>query len=144
MRNVMEEEATLPAQKVSVDSGSSTTLVSPCVIAVVWKLRICVVEVGDHNEPVGDAEPRDAIVFHNIGSAPSCDGQRDSVDHGENTGVGHEDCVALTLCEQDRSGVKMVGPCGIVFWSGDVVDYVHKAASESFRRIEKRRMDLRR
>ena len=52
VRDVMEEEPTLPAQEVTVDGGSGTTLEVPLLIAVVGELDVSVVQVRDHDEPV--------------------------------------------------------------------------------------------
>lgn len=69
--NSMEEEITLPPQKVSVYSSRGSARVRPSVVAVVGQNRVGVVKVGNHDEPMIDAEPRDAVVLDNLRKTPS-------------------------------------------------------------------------
>lgn len=101
VRNIMEEEAALPSEERPVDGGSGTTLEVPFLATVVGESRIGVMEVGDHNEPVGDKEPGEAIILDNISSAVESRRVGNTPDHECNTDVGHDDCIALGLGEED-------------------------------------------
>lgn len=76
--------------------------------------------VGDHDEPVGDAEPGEHVVLDHLTGAPDGGSVGDSPDHGEDAEVGGDDGVALRGVEQDGVGVEVVGPLGIRLLAGDV------------------------
>ena len=48
--DVVEEEASLPAEEGTVDSGSGATLEVPLFSTVVREARVSVVQVGDHDD----------------------------------------------------------------------------------------------
>jgi hypothetical protein len=48
--DIVEEEATLPSQKVSVDGCSSSTLEVPFLASVVRELRVSMVEICNHDD----------------------------------------------------------------------------------------------
>ena len=50
VRNVMQEEPSLPSEEVAVHRTSRATLERPLFLTEVWELRIGVVEICDHNE----------------------------------------------------------------------------------------------
>ena len=50
MRDVVQEEAALPAQKRAVDGGGGAALEVPLLPAVVRQVGRGVVEVGDHDD----------------------------------------------------------------------------------------------
>lgn len=54
MGHIMEKEAPLPAQDVSIDRCCSPALVIPSLASVVRQLRIGMMEVRDQDEPVRD------------------------------------------------------------------------------------------
>lgn len=56
MGNIVQEEPALPAEEVSVDGGCSASLEVPLTIAIVRKLDIGVVQVGDHDKPAQMSE----------------------------------------------------------------------------------------
>lgn len=101
MRHVMQEEPAHPPQKVTVDSGSRPAGETPCAVAVAWERRVGVVEVGDHDEPVRDEEPGDAVVFQNGGGTVDSTGLGDGVDHRGDSDIGCDDDVALGAREED-------------------------------------------
>jgi hypothetical protein len=63
----------LPAEEGAIDSSGRATLVTPSAAAVVRDVRVRVVEVGDHGEPVGDGEPGDEVEFGDGGEAVEVD-----------------------------------------------------------------------
>ena len=48
--DIVEEEASLPAKNITINSGDSTTLEVPFLAAIVGEEGIGVVEVGDHDD----------------------------------------------------------------------------------------------
>lgn len=70
VRHIVQEKATLPAQEISVDCTGSTSLIRPGIVAVMWDDGVCMVQVGDHDEPVGDEKPRNPVDLENDSAAP--------------------------------------------------------------------------
>jgi hypothetical protein len=72
--------------------------------------------------PVRNLEPWEGVVLDHVGDAVdgACIG--DAPDHEGDTDVGHDDGVSLSLREEDRVGVEVVGPFWIGFLAGDVED----------------------
>lgn len=68
--DMVEEEVALPAQEVPVHRGGGTTGEAPRVVAVVRKHGIRVMKIGNHHEPVGDTQPRDAVVLDHFRESP--------------------------------------------------------------------------
>lgn len=97
--DIMKEEAALPAKTIPVDGGGSTSLVVPFIVAVVGKIRVGVVEICDHDEPVGDFQPGDEIVLDDFGGSIDRARPADSPDHGRNADVRHDNRIALRLGE---------------------------------------------
>lgn len=64
--NIMQEESTLPTQEISVHGGSGSALVIPLLSTIVGEEGISMMQIRDHDEPVGDFKPRYSIVFDNI------------------------------------------------------------------------------
>lgn len=52
--NIVQEEASLPTKERPVYRRSSATLVVPFLAAVVREVSVRVVQVGDHDEPMGN------------------------------------------------------------------------------------------
>ena len=52
MRDVVEEEATSPAEERPVDGGNGTSEEGPLLVAIVSDGRVGMVEVGEHHDPV--------------------------------------------------------------------------------------------
>jgi len=124
--NIVEEEATLPAQEVPVDGSSSSTLEVPFLAAVVGERGVSVMKVGDHDDcsqvpmthqtrvrrtnskhtPVGDAEPGNGVVLKDFSSAPNRRRVSDAPNHSGDTDVRHDDGIALGLGEEDGVGLE--------------------------------------
>lgn len=51
--DIVEEEATLPAEEVTVNGSSGTALEVPLFATIVRERRVGVVKVGDHNNCTG-------------------------------------------------------------------------------------------
>ena len=120
---IVQEEAALPAQEISVDGRCGTALEVPLGRAIVRKFSIGVVKLGnhthvnrhksrlvclthvcDHCEPVVYEQPRDEVVLHVRPCAVGGDGDLRCVDHGQNTDIGCNDTVALFGFEVDSIG----------------------------------------
>ena len=99
VRDIVEEETTLPAEEITVNSASSTTLVVPLILAVMREFGVGVVEVSDHDEPVRNKEPRDAIKLDDGGSCILCAGRLDSPSHGDKSQIGENHSAPLSFSE---------------------------------------------
>ena len=55
VRDSVEEEDTLPAQEVPVDSCSCPSSISPCLVAVARYRRVSMVQVSHRDEPMNSA-----------------------------------------------------------------------------------------
>ena len=55
--DIVKEKSPLPTQKAAVHGAGSSALVVPGFATIMRKKRICVVEVGDHDEPMCDHNP---------------------------------------------------------------------------------------
>ena len=55
VRDVVQEEAALPAEEVAVDGRGGAPLEVPLAVAVMGELHVGVMEVRDHDEPAGTA-----------------------------------------------------------------------------------------
>ena len=62
------------------------------------------VEVSDHDEPVADEKPGEAVVLDDLGGAPLQAGVLDAKDHRNDADVREDDRVALFLGEEDGVG----------------------------------------
>ena len=71
---------------------------------------------------MGNQEPGNAVILHNISSAVESRGVGNTPDHECNTDVGHDDCIALGLGEENRVRVEVVGPLGVSLLAGNVED----------------------
>lgn len=67
-----------------------------------------------------DAEPRDSIEFDDLGSTEFSASQIDQEDHASDSCIRQNDSLPLFLFEEDRLGIEMVGPSGIVLLSRNV------------------------
>lgn len=99
--DVVQEEATHPPKARPINSCRGATLEAPLSITVVGQDRVGVVEVSDHDEPVGNTNPRNVIVFANFTEAPDIRTPPHGSDHSHDTSVGHQDGIALTGSEQN-------------------------------------------
>ena len=104
MRNIVQEEAALPAQERSVNSCSCATLIVPLFHAVMRQIGIGVVQVSNHDEPMRDQQPWDSIVFENGGGGIQRAGVFDAPRHCQETEVGQYYSVSLAFSEEDRVG----------------------------------------
>lgn len=69
---------------------------------------------------MGNKEPGDTVILDNISGAVESRSVGNTPDHECNADVGHDDCIALGLGEEDRVGVEVVGPLGVGLLAGDV------------------------
>lgn len=99
--DIVQEEPALPAQEVPVDGGSCTALVVPFLSTIMWQERIGVMQIGDHDEPMGDFEPRKSVVFDHFGSSILCTRPFDSPEHRQKTKIRQNHLITLTLGEKD-------------------------------------------
>jgi len=83
--NIVEEEASLPAQEVSVNGSCSPTLEVPLLSTVVGHNWISMVEISYHDEPVSDFKPRNTVIFDNFPGTVNRAGISDTPDHRRNT-----------------------------------------------------------
>lgn len=93
--DIVEEEASLPSEEGTVDGAGGATLERPLSLAVMRETLISVVEVGDHDEPVGNAEPGEHVVLDNLSSTPDGRSIGDGPDHGKDTEIGGDNGIAL-------------------------------------------------
>ena len=70
VRDSVEEEDTLPAQEVPVDSCSCPSSISPCLVAVARYRRVSMVQVSHRDEPMIDNKPRDAVDLEHHATSP--------------------------------------------------------------------------
>jgi hypothetical protein len=64
MSDIMEDKSSLPSQERPVDSCCCCPPEIPCILAIVGQIRISMMQVRGHDEPVGDCEPWYEIKFH--------------------------------------------------------------------------------
>lgn len=62
--DTVQEELALPAEEITVHGGRGTAGKRPRRVAVVRQLRVCVMQVGDHDEPVAHPQPGNAVELH--------------------------------------------------------------------------------
>lgn len=99
--DAVKEEVAHPTEEIAVKRCCSTTRERPFLAAVMGQLRVGVVEVGDHDEPVIHAEPRDTVVLDDVSETVLQRCELYGVDHCEYSYVGYDDDVALALGEDD-------------------------------------------
>ena len=104
MRNIVEEESSLPPKEITIDSSSCTALESPLVLPVVGHFGVGVVQVSDHDKPMGDLKPRDTIVLDYFGCTKDGAGVGDAPCHSEDSDVGGYNSITLSWVEDDRVG----------------------------------------
>lgn len=104
MRNVMQEEPAHPPKEIPVNGRSCPTSKTPRAVAVMRERRVGVVEVGDHDEPVRNEEPGDAVVFEYDDGTPDETRLADGVYHRSNAKIGCKHDSALGTCEEDGVG----------------------------------------
>jgi hypothetical protein len=127
--DIVQEETALPAQEIPVNSARCATLVAPLLVAIMGKQGVGVMQVGDHDEPMGDGKPGNAVVFDDFGGTPLVARPDDTIDHGSNASIGHENKIALAFSEEHRVRVEMIGPNGIVLLAGDIENYSSKLSN---------------
>lgn len=128
--DIVEEEASLPAENGPVNGSGSATLEVPFLAAVVRHDRVGVMKISDHDEPVGDREPREAVVLDSISSTKAIAGIGNTPDHGSDTDIGHDDCIALGLGEEDRIGIEVVGPFRVSLLTRNVEEKVGRESED--------------
>ena len=99
----------MPAKEGAVHSGSRTTSIGPGLVAVVWELRVGVVEVGDHDEPVADQDPRNAIELHHVPNAVLHRRTLEHTEHEDHAKIRNEDRISLAFLEEGRVGWRSMG-----------------------------------
>lgn len=95
VRDVVEEDATDEAQEVAVDGGDCAARGCPCATAVDWDFGVCVVQKGDHDNPVVHEQPGHAVELRKL---PDPDCRRDFVEDPcgcANSEVGKDNRVPL-------------------------------------------------
>jgi len=95
MSYVVEKETSLPAEKRPVDCSSGTTLEIPLLAPVVRHNGVGVMQVSDHDKPMGHFKPRNAIILDNLSSAPDGTCINNTPDHKCNTNVRDDNGVPL-------------------------------------------------
>lgn len=120
VRNIMQEEATLPAEEVAIDGARSATLEGPFTFSEMGQLRVGVVEVGDHDKlrrvrsagmqirqtltyrphPMTDGQPWYTVVFYNSGGSVYRAAICDEPSHQKNANVRKDDRIALARVEE--------------------------------------------
>lgn len=115
--NVVQEETPLPAQEGPVDSAGCAALEGPCSLSVMRKSFVRVMEIGYHNEPMGDAKPWDTVIFHDLCRAPDGGSIRDGPRHSKQTEIRCEYTIALRGSEQDGVGIEVIRPLRIALLS---------------------------
>lgn len=98
--DVVQEEATDPAEKRTIDGGDGTTDKGPAVLAEMGHRRIGVVEIGKHHDPVVRKQVRDRVVFDDRGERGQGDPVPDSTGHEGQGDIGDHDLPELLLLEQ--------------------------------------------
>lgn len=106
VRHVVEEETALPSKNISIDSTSGTTLVGPLLASVVGKHGVGMVEIRDHDEPVGHLKPGQTIVLEDFGATPLAARFQDAEDHDSDADIGHD--YRVTLAFGEENGVRCV------------------------------------
>lgn len=98
-------------KEVSVDGAESATDEVPLVGAVVRELRVGVLKVGDHDEPVVDSEVRNTVVLDDF-SEPShlLSEKGEEGEHADKESVRDENVGTVTSVEDERFRVEVVGP----------------------------------
>lgn len=71
---------------------------------------------------MGNLQPGESIVLDHVGNTVDGAGVGDTPDHKGDTNIRHNDGVTLSLGEEDRVGIEVVGPFGVGFLAGDVED----------------------
>ena len=85
--DIVEKETALPSQKVVIDSCSGATLEVPGAFAIVRELGVGMLEVGDHNEPLSNSNPRQTVKFDEFRGTEDIGSMSDAGSHKENTSV---------------------------------------------------------
>lgn len=100
----MEEEDTLPAQKVSVDSRSCPSSISPSLATVARYHRVSMVQVSHRDEPVVNNEPGDAVNLEHRATSPLIACQYQAEDCKQHAYIGENHERALRFRKQDCVG----------------------------------------
>lgn len=100
--NAVEEKLALPAKEITIHSGRGTAGKRPRRVAVVRQRGVCVLQVGDRDEPVAYPQPGHAVELHHGSESVLHARALEKADHENDAKVREEDFVPLALLEQDR------------------------------------------
>lgn len=119
------------AHEVAVHRAEGAALEVPLVGRVVRQRRVGVLEVGDHDEPVVDAEVRDEVVLDDAGEATvEVAEEGDERDHADEESVREENLGAVALVEDERRRLEVVGPRRVPQLTGGVAEEVRGPTEE--------------
>lgn len=129
--NSVHKVRTNGTEEVSVDGAKSATNEVPLVSAVVRKLRVGVLKVGDHDEPVVDSEVRNTVVLDDFSeTAHLLSEEGEEGEHSDEESVGNENVGTVTSVEDERFRVEVVGPGRVPGLSGSVGEEVSGPSEE--------------
>lgn len=128
--DVVEEEAPLPAKDRPINSSGGTALEVPLLSAVVGHDGVGVVEISDHDEPVRNSKPWDAVVLDSVSGTKAVAGVSNAPDHSSDTNVAQNNGIALGLGEEDRVGIEVVGPFRVGLLARDVEEKVRRESED--------------
>lgn len=123
---IMQEKSPLPSQEVTVHCAGCAALKGPFLLAEVWQLRVGVMEICDHDEPMGDSEPGYTVIFYNIGRSEKRAGISDKPGHGKYADIRENNGVALAGIKNGRRRIEMICPLWVLFLSGDVEEKISR------------------
>lgn len=95
----MKDESADCSSEVAVNGAKSTTLEIPLFLAVMWEMRVSVLEESDQNQVVVDDEVRDEVVADDLGEPAVVRPGGESGDGGEDTNIREDDLAAVSLVE---------------------------------------------
>jgi len=135
VRNVMQEEATRPTEKWSINSRNGTSNKGPCVLTEVRHRRVGVMQVSEHDDPVVREEVRDDVKLCDSSQVGNPYPISDGAAHSKKAKVRHDDFLLLLLLEQCGTRRIMVGVVRVKFLVAESV--VRKVRLHSNRLHEK-------
>ena len=137
LRDTVGEDTTEPpedwtgtTEKRAVEGRECTTLEVECRAAVVREVGVSVLEEGDQDEPVVDPEVRDSVDAGHLEETTSHGPVNKCSDPEQNTDIAEDDLVALVRSENDRGRPEVVGPHGVVVWTGSIEKEIERPPEE--------------
>lgn len=123
-------DVTADEAKVTVNGGKGTTGESPLLLRVMGEERVGVLEEGDEDEVVVDTEVGDNVEKEDLEGRAHLAPHNKTANDEEETNVRDNNVPELALLEDDRGGLEVVGPCGVVLLARGVHDEVKRPAEE--------------